>query len=205
MYLRESLKKTFENATGLGKPSRGVVRQAVRRRKPLTTRFKDDGAVPNNPKLPFIHYRSPVRLPHNADAAAVLEQLFEHNGWRDSWRNGIYDYVHYHSGTHEVLGIARGHARVRFGGDKGKVLRLKAGDVVILPAGTGHQSLSASKDLLVVGAYPARGKYDECRASPREHERALKSIPAVPLPSKDPVYGADGPLVELWRSRHGRA
>ena len=50
--------------------------------------------------------------------------------------------------------LARGHARIRFGGNKGRVLKLRSGDVVILPAGTGHQSLSASKDLLVVGAYP---------------------------------------------------
>ena len=115
-----------------------------------------------------------------------------------SWRNGIYDYVHYHSGTHEVLGIARGHARVRFGGNSGKVVELQAGDVAILPAGTGHQSLNASKDLLVVGAYPRGGKYDECRGSRQEHERALKSIPKVPLPAEDPVYGADGPLMKAW-------
>ena len=29
--------------------------------------------------------------------------------------------------------------------------------------------------------------------------RALKSIPEVPLPDKDPVYGADGPLRDLWK------
>jgi uncharacterized protein YjlB len=55
----------------------------------------------------------------------------------------------------EVLGVARGHGRVRSGGAKGRALMLKAGDVVILPAGTGHERLSGSKDLRVIGAYPA--------------------------------------------------
>jgi uncharacterized protein YjlB len=97
------------------------------------------------------------------------------------------------------LKVARGHARVRFGGERGKALHLKAGDVVVLPAGTGHQRLAASKDLLVVGAYPPFGSYDECRACAADHDRALTSIPKVALPRKDPVYGRDGPLTRLWR------
>jgi uncharacterized protein YjlB len=125
--------------------------------------------------------------------------LFNANDWGDSWRNGIYEYVHYHSRTHEVLGIARGHARVRFGGNEGKIIALRSGDVVILPAGTGHQRISASKELLVVGAYPPSGSYDECMPLPEHHARALKSIPKVPTPAKDPVYGRGGPLQELWR------
>jgi uncharacterized protein YjlB len=133
-----------------------------------------------------------------ADPAAVFERLFEENGWAGSWRNGIYDYVHYHPRTHEVLGVASGKARVRFGGDKGKMLALKAGDVVVLPAGTGHQALSASKNLVVVGAYPPQGKYEEYEGSLSEHGRALRMIPKVPLPKKDPLYGAGGPLRRLW-------
>jgi len=98
--------------------------------------------------------------------------------------------VHDHPRTHEVLGIARGSGRVQFGGPKGKTMMLKAGDVVILPAGTGHRALSTSKDLLVIGAYPARGKYDEYEGSTREHDKALLMIPKVALPSKDPVLCA---------------
>jgi len=55
------------------------------------------------------------------------------------WRDGIYDYVHYHSRIHEFLGIARGCAKVQFGGPNGRGLTLKAGDLAILPAVTGHQ------------------------------------------------------------------
>jgi uncharacterized protein YjlB len=57
----------------------------------------------------------------------------------DTWRNGIHGYVHYHSRIHEIPGIARGRGRVRFGGAKGRVFTLKAGDIAVLPAGTGHQ------------------------------------------------------------------
>jgi uncharacterized protein YjlB len=195
----ESLKEVIEKVTGWKRPSRGDLRHAVKARKPNALRFKDDGVIPNNPKLPFILYRSPVRLTDDFDPAAVFEELFARNGWRDSWRNGIYDFAHYHSRTHEVLGVARGHARVRFGGERGKELRLNAGDVAVLPAGTGHQRLAASKDLLVVGAYPASGSYNECRTSAAEHNRALRTIPKVALPRKDPVYGRDGPLTRLWR------
>lgn len=201
MGMLESLKEGVEKITGWRRLSPADLRSMVRRRKPNALRFKDDGVIPNNPKLPFIVYRSPVSLADNFDPAAVFEELFARNGWRDSWRDGIYDYVHYHSRTHEVLGVARGHARVRFGGKRGKELRLKAGDVAILPAGTGHQRLAGSKDLLVVGAYPPSGSYDECRASAAEHDRAVTTIPKVALPRKDPVYGEEGPLTRLWRRR----
>jgi|SRR6267154_522926 len=133
MYVLETLKKMFEQVTSVGKRSSASMRWFIRRRKAHRAMFEDDGAIPNNSRLPFIHYRSPVRLTHAQDPAAVFEDLFESNGWRDSWRNGIYDYLHYHSTTHEVLGIARGHARVGFGGDGGKIIQLRAGDVVILP------------------------------------------------------------------------
>jgi uncharacterized protein YjlB len=198
MYIVENLKRTLARVTGRGKPSKKEAKAATVARKPRTVMFKDDGAVPNNAKLPLIMYKNAVRLNGAADEAAVFEELFRANGWGDSWRNGIYDYVHYHSQIHEVLGIARGTARVRFGGDKGKEVQLKAGDVAILPAGTGHHCLKASKDFLVVGAYPPNGKYDECRGKPEERERALKTIPNVAKPKADPIYGKDGPLIKVW-------
>ena len=129
----------------------------MRERKPQAYRFKDDGLIPDDPKWPLIIYKSPVRLPEALDPAAVFEDLFESNGWGDLWRDGIYDYAHYHSRIHEVLGIARGTGKVQFGGPKGRTLLLKAGDVAILPAGTGHQCLKASGDFLVVGSYSADG------------------------------------------------
>jgi uncharacterized protein YjlB len=171
--------------------------QLVEKQEPLSFRFADDGLVPNHPRWPMLVYPGAVPLPDDVDPAAVLEDIFSANGWGDSWRDGIYGFVHYHSRIHEVLGIARGSAEVRFGGDKGKVIEVKPGDVAVLPAGTGHQRLSASADLLVVGAYPPFGTYDLCR-SPEQHAEALRTIPEVRRPDKDPIYGSDGPLLAAW-------
>jgi uncharacterized protein YjlB len=144
-------------------------------------------------------YRNAVMLLGSFDPAAVFEEIFAANHWRDSWRDGIYDFLHFHTMTHEVLGIARGNAKVQFGGAKGRVLAVKAGDVVVLPAGTGHRRMSASKELLVVGAYPQTGRYDQPRPDEADHEKALASIRKVKTPRADPVYGKEGPLLALWK------
>jgi uncharacterized protein YjlB len=169
--------------------------------KPLTFLFDDDGKVPNNPALPMLLYRGAVDVAAAHDPESAIEQIFMANGWGHSmWRNGILPYTHFHSTTHEVLGFARGAARVRFGGAHGEEIDVKAGDVAVLPAGTGHQRISSSEDLRVIGGYPAQGRYDFCRGGGgREYEQALQSIPRVPLPDGDPLYGADGPLMALWQ------
>jgi uncharacterized protein YjlB len=199
MGLLEDAKKLIEKATGLGRPAARELTELMRARKPRTFRFKDDGIVPNHPRWPLVRYSAPVRLARDLDPAAIFEDLFARNGWGDSWRDGVYDYLHYHSRIHEVMGVARGSAVVQFGGTRGRKLRVKAGDVIVLPAGTGHQCLSASDDFLVVGAYPASGTYDVCRPTAQAHERAQKTVPKVPPPRRDPLYGKDGPLLGLWR------
>jgi len=198
MPVLETLKKVTEKATRIVRPSTNQIEDLVRARKANAVKFKDDGVIPNNERWPLVFYRGAVSLPADLGPAAVIEDLFELNGWGDSWRNEIYDYVHYHSRIHEVLGIARGTGTVRFGGNNGKTVHLKAGDVAILPAGTGHQCLTASTDFLVVGAYPPSGTYDECTKS-EEHARALKTIPKVGRPRKDPVYGSKGLLLSAWK------
>ena len=124
--------------------------------QPLTFDFVDDGLVPNS-KMPFLVYKRAIDV-DNTHPERTIEKLFGANGWGAMWRNGVYDYLHYHATVHEVLGVARGNAVVRFGGDNGTELAIAAGDVAILPAGTGHQCLSASPDFSVVGAYPPGAK-----------------------------------------------
>ena len=166
---------------------------------PVTHKFADDGRIPNNPALPLVLYRGGIDLTGSPDPEDVIEKTFALNGWGHMWRNGIYPYAHYHSMIHEAMAVARGSAKVRFGGENGEVIALVAGDVVILPAGTGHQCLTHSQELAVIGAYPPSGKYNLCRGSKAERTKALVSIPKVPPPAVDPVFGRTGPLVALWR------
>jgi uncharacterized protein YjlB len=168
--------------------------------QPLTFLFADDGAVPNNPALPALVYKNALDPADARDPAAAIEKLFKSNGWgHGQWRDGIFPFVHYHSMIHESLGIARGRARVQRGGHPGATLAFAAGDIAVLPAGTGHQRLIASEDLLVVGAYPPQGTYNLCSGdNPAESAKALMLIPQVPLPDSDPVHGEDGPLPKLW-------
>jgi uncharacterized protein YjlB len=161
--------------------------------------FADDGvSVPNNPRLPFLVYRAAFDLAGTPDPEPVIERVVKANRWGNLWRNGIYPYTHYHSMIHEFMAVARGRVKVRFGGSKGQDFDLVRGDVAILPAGTGHQGLWTSPDLMVIGAYPASGRYDLCRGSKAEYAKAVESIPGVPLPETDPVYGKEGPLLRLW-------
>jgi uncharacterized protein YjlB len=166
--------------------------------EPLTLMFADDGSIPNNPRLPLLLYRNAIDLAGTPDPEGVVERVFARNDWGDMWRNGIYTYAHYHSMIHEALGIARGRAKVRFGGANGRDVDLGSGDVAVLPAGTGHQCLWAAPELVAIGAYPRTGRYDLCRGSKAEHAKALTTIPKVPLPKADPVYGDDGPLGRHW-------
>jgi len=166
---------------------------------PITRKFTDDGRIPNNPTLPFVLYRGGIDLAGTPDPEDVIEKTFAANGWGNMWRNGIYPYPHYHSMIHEAMAVARGRATVRFGGKHGEDIEVASGDVVILPAGTGHQCLKQTPTLVVIGAYPASGTYNLCRGSKTDHVKALVSVPQVPQPAADPVFGPHGPLLALWR------
>ena len=158
----------------------------------------DRGHLPNDARLPLIVYRGALET--GGDAAAGCEALFARNGWTGAWRNGVYAHHHYHSTAHEVLGIAAGWVRVRLGGKNGQTVELRAGDVVVIPAGLAHKNEGASFDLLVVGAYP-RGQSPDMRSlGAADGGRTAPAAGRVPLPAGDPVYGASGPLLECWRA-----
>jgi uncharacterized protein YjlB len=167
--------------------------------QPETLRLERNGWMPNNPDLPVLIYRatakgSPEQL------AASMEGQFQKNGWPPQWRNGVYDFHHYHSTAHEVLGFAGGRARLMLGGPNGHEVVMQTGNVLVLPTGTGHCCLEASSDFLVVGAYPPDQNWDICRTEPSPV--AVARMKQLPFPESDPVSGEGGALGRLWvRSR----
>jgi uncharacterized protein YjlB len=159
--------------------------------------FKDDGIFPNS-VLPLLLYRQAFTT-EAGDRASVIEQRFGENDWTNSWRNGVYSFAHYHSTTHEVLGVYSGTATLRLGGEHGKNVEVHGGDVIVIPAGVAHQNIGASGDFAVVGAYPDGREWDLLRGRPGERPKADQNIATLPIPDNDPIYGAEGPLRGLWK------
>lgn len=156
--------------------------------------LEDDGTYPNS-DLPLLVYREAF-VP-GASAEKMIGRFASHN-WRNSWKNGIYNFHHYHSTTHEVLGIYRGTVSVLFGGEQGVELSLRAGDVVIIPAGTAHKNIAASADFGCVGAYPGGRNFDINYGRRGERPATDDNILRVPLPIFDPVFGKQGAMLEHW-------
>jgi uncharacterized protein YjlB len=146
--------------------------------------------------------RFPVLLYHGVDAALdgtdPVRRLFAGQGWGGSWVDGVFDFHHFHSTSHEVLAVVSGRATLELGGPQGRSFDVAAGDVLVLPAGTGHRRASADAGFTVVGAYPAgQEDYDLLRGeTPEEVEAARERIARLQAPPEDPV-GGDG--VAGWR------
>jgi uncharacterized protein YjlB len=161
--------------------------------------FGDAGWCPNNSRLPLLVYRKVSEVAPGDELAAWFEECFARHGWPPEWRYTVYPFPHYHSTSHEVIGVFRGRAQVRFGDAAGETLEVIAGDTVVIPAGVSHQLLDSEDDFCGVGAYPAGFEYDLLRRENSDVLAAQARIANVPLPEQDPVTGGKGPLHHYWR------
>lgn len=158
----------------------------------------DDGKFPNNGLLPLIIYQKALNVAQE-NPGQFLKEYFETNGWVNSWVDGIYDYHHYHTTAHEVLGVIHGSARVQFGGPNGPAFLLEAGDAVLIPAGVAHKAVDVYDDFACVGAYPEGQDYD-IKTEKDNRDEAIENIKKVPAPLADPVYGVEGPMIQDWKA-----
>ncbi|WP_442591376.1 hypothetical protein ACSBL2_09120 [Pedobacter sp. AW31-3R] len=147
----------------------------------------DDGLIPNS-CYPLIVYHN-VLDGHPGNAADFLEDGFAKNVWGNAFRWRVYDFHHYHTNTHEVLGVYVGTAELQLGGPQGKLLHVAPGDVLVLPAGTGHISLVHSDDFAVVGAYPGGVEPDLIKLTDSRPEAVREQVDGIPVPELDPVFG----------------
>lgn len=165
--------------------------------KVIPHRLAASGNIPNHPRWPLLIYPGAVAIA-GADPAAAFEALFDRNRWPAAWRNGVYPYHHFHCNAHEALGVYSGEVTVQFGGEDGVTVTARPGDVIVLPAGTGHKKLASRGSLGIVGAYPAGQHPDMCTPLLSNARRSAEAIERVAVPECDPVYGATGPLLTHW-------
>ncbi|WP_398459826.1 cupin domain-containing protein [Sodalis praecaptivus] len=154
--------------------------------------------VPNN-LLPVVIYRGVI--PGGTHHPAVwLDRHFASNGWPAQWRYGIYPFTHFHSNTHELLGVYAGQAQIQLGGETGPLVTLAVGDVVLIPAGVGHKAIDTSEDFMVVGAYPPDVSADLYRDDATNLDPVRARVAQVPLPATDPLSGDRGGITTLWHN-----
>jgi uncharacterized protein YjlB len=160
--------------------------------------LRDDGTFPNSSSLPVLLYKSAWELPFLK--VRFIKQRLKHNKWIYAWKNGVYDYHHYHSTAHEVLCVYGGSTRLLLGGNRGMIVEVEEGDVLVIPAGVAHKNMDPRNKFQCIGAYPLGQNYDMCYGKFIERPRTDEQIKNVPLPASDPVYGDTGPLSYYWKS-----
>lgn len=170
---------------------------ALRRTNPDIFYFKDDGLTPNS-HLPVLIYRGLFDDKYES-CEEWLEEKFTANGWVRTCQKPLFDYYHYHSNTHEVLGVCEGRGFIQLAADNGVKTEIVKGDVVLIPAGVGHFCINHSVDFAVVAGYPNNAVPDVKKAHPEEREGALENIKKVPAPEFDPVLrDEEEGLLKFW-------
>ncbi|SFJ41739.1 cupin domain-containing protein [Aerobium aerolatum] len=149
---------------------------------------KPNGMLPNS-RFPLLVHRNGV--PGGGEDALI--ERFRTHSWLNNWRYpGVYMYPHFHSTTHECLGVATGWMEVELFGVGGVRVRAEAGDVIVMPAGVSHCMVAHSDDIRMVGGYPDGRDWDnvqEKHLTEETRRAAAKRIMMLPIPGADPVTG----------------
>jgi uncharacterized protein YjlB len=144
-----------------------------------TWRAPAGGVIPNHPRFAVLVYRG-------VDVSDT-EALFAAHGWGGTWVSNVFAFHHFHSTSHEALAVLSGDATIELGGPQGEAFEVTAGDVLVLPAGTGHRRARDAGGFRVMGAYPrGQEEYDLLREA---DDAARERIAALPAPPSDPVGG----------------
>ncbi|EYE92394.1 cupin domain-containing protein [Aspergillus ruber CBS 135680] len=162
--------------------------------------------IPKWERIPNTSIQSkPLLIYHGAFNASPSELKIRFNSIgvvEPQWVYGMFPQSHFHSTTHEVLGVVSGTARLCFGGE-GNPDRfeptVKKGDLMIVPAGVSHRlldELGSGESFKMVGAYPKDKDWDMCYGKQGEEEK-VKDIERVVWFHKDPLFGVDGPALHV--------
>ncbi|KAF5718379.1 cupin domain-containing protein [Fusarium mundagurra] len=140
-----------------------------------------------NSRLPILVYRDVLPQPRTEET--VTRFLTTHR-WEKRGTWGHIAIRHFHPNSHECYG------KIQDG--KGVEVPVRAGDVVLLPAGTAHSSLESSSTYRYIGVYPKGCPKWRNEMGKKSSSLFQDTIDKVDMPEDDPVYGPDGPLPTLW-------
>ncbi|KAJ5727859.1 hypothetical protein N7493_005679 [Penicillium malachiteum] len=135
----------------------------------------------------------------NATPADLQRRLRAVGEVEPQWVYTMYSQTHFHSTTHEVLGVVTGRARLCFGGEENPQRFepiVQRGDLIIVPAGVGHRLLDdeGEEPIQMVGSYPHDTQWDMCYGNAGE-EKKVQAIRDLAWFHRDPLFGDDGPAL----------
>ena len=168
--------------------------------KVLQHQIPPHGLTPNTSiqNKPLLIYRS--AFPSSTNASQIESHFSSVGVVTPQWRYTMYSTSHFHSTSHEVLGIAAGKAKLCFGHEDNpeRVEEiLQKGDVIIMPAGVSHRLLDDIEGgFSMVGSYPTGYDWDMCYGKSGE-ESKIARIMDLPWFKRDPVYGDEGPVLNV--------
>jgi uncharacterized protein YjlB len=81
-----------------------------------------DGPIPNHPRFPVLIY--------HGVAVGEIKRVFADHGWGGAWTDGVFDFHHFHSTSHEVLAVVSGSATLELGGPQGEAFEVENYDLL---------------------------------------------------------------------------